>query len=159
MRRKTKRNGRQFISRKGVTKRQRRMLDDLFAGVSSEEEIIEKNNISRRIYERWLADENFVTEFHRRLQRARRQGELFIARYSSSAAIKLIELIESNNPETARKACIDVITLMRPKADKLSPIELEQKNTLRLGCEQAESSAELPPELTSRLLAALSEEK
>jgi hypothetical protein len=152
MRRKTKRNGRRLISRKGVSKRQRMMLDDLFGGVSSEEEIIEKHKIRRRIYERWLADENFVTEFQRRLQNAYRQGELFIARYSSVAAVKLIELIESKNAETARKACIDIITLMRPKGAKTGPSEAEQKN-------QVESPAELQPEVAGRLLAAISAEK
>jgi hypothetical protein len=150
MSKKIKRQKRHHRTYCRITRRQRGMLDDLFAGTGSEEDIIEKKKISRYMYERWLADENFVAEFQRRLQRARRQGELFIARYSSVAAVKLIELIESKNAETARKACIDIITLMRPKASKTTP-EAEEKDE--------NSPAELPTEVASRLLAAISEKK
>lgn len=136
-----------------ITTRQREMLDDLFGGTGSEQEILEKKKISKRLYEKWLADENFVKEFQRRLQSARMQGELLIARYSSAAAIKLIELIESKNAETARKACIDIITLMRPKGAKTGPGEAEEKNT------DTPCPTELPPEVASKLLAALSAEK
>lgn len=129
-----------------LTKRQRDVLDDLFAGVSSEQEILEKHKVSKRLYDKWLAEANFASEFERRLQYARRQGELLIARYSSVAAVKLIELTESKNPETARKACLDIITLLRPDS---------AKPNADTPPENADAPIELPPELASRLLSAL----
>jgi hypothetical protein len=129
-----------------LTKRQRDVLDDLFAGVSSEQDILEKHKVSKRLYDRWLADDGFAAEFQRRLQNARRQGELLIARYSSVAAVKLIELTQSKNPETARKACLDIITVLRPDSAK-PDADTTQEN--------ADAPIELPPELAGRLLAAL----
>ncbi len=130
-----------------ITKRQRDVLDDLFTGRNNEQQVLEKHKISQRAYDRWLADTNFAAEFERRLQNARRQGELLLARYSALAAAKLIELTQSQTQETARKACLDIITLLRPDpAKSLSDAP---------ACGELIESTELPPELASRLLSAL----
>ena len=129
---------------KQLTKRQIAVIDDLFAGVDNEQRILKKHKVKRRLYENWMSDENFIAEFERRLQSARRQGDLILARFASVAAAKLVELTGSENQETARKACLDIINLLRPNSQ---PISAEQVET--------EQTQELPPELASRLLEAL----
>jgi hypothetical protein len=129
-----------------ITKKQRDVLDDLFAGVSDEQDILEKHKVNKRLYDKWLAEGNFAAEFERRLNAARRQSDLIIARCATVAASKLVHLTESKNPETARKACLDIITLLRPDSDK-SNTGSPQEN--------ADAPADLPPELAGRLLAAL----
>ena len=130
---------------KPLTKKQLSVIDDLFAGELDEREIFEKHRINKRVYDKWLADENFANEFDRRVKSAHRQGELIISRYASIAAMKLVNLTESANPETARKACLDVINCLRQNNQ---PSPAEQAS-------EAEQPPDLPPELASRLLAAL----
>ena len=129
---------------KHLTRKQRDLIDDLFAGVDDEQQILKRHKVKRRLYENWMSDKIFIAEFERRLDSARRQGDLILARFASVAAAKLVELTESENQETARKACLDIINLLRP-------------NSLPGPAEQVESeqTQELTPELSSRLLAAL----
>jgi len=129
---------------KNLTKKQRAVIDDLFAGVEDEKQILEKHKVSRRVFDKWLADENFKEEFERRQDYARRQSELIIVRYATFAAAKLVQLTESANQETARKACLDIINLLRPNSES-KPAEQDQ----------AEQLPDLPPELASRLLTVL----
>jgi hypothetical protein len=129
---------------KQLTKKQFAVIDDLFAGELDEQQVFEKHRINKRVYDKWQAEENFAGEFDRRLKSAHRQGELIIARFATVAALKLVELTSSENQETSRKACLDVINYLRQKAEP-SPDEQPE----------AEKLPDLPPELASRLLAAL----
>lgn len=131
-----------------LTAKQRAVLDDLFAVELDEQQTLAKNKINRRTYDKWLADENFSAEFERRLKSAHQQSDLIIARYATIAAAKLVQLTESENQETARKACLDVINYLRQNSP---PSPAEQPET--------EPIPDLPPELASRLLAALAESK
>lgn len=128
-----------------LTKKQRAVIDDLFAGQLDEQQILDTHKVARRVYEKWLTDRIFTEQFEHRLRSARRQGELIIARYSPVAAAKLVQLTESENQETARKACLDVINYIKPNI-KPEPAE-------------AELPPQLPPELACRLLAALANAK
>jgi hypothetical protein len=130
-----------------ITKKQRAVLEDLFAGEIEEQEVFEKLRISRRTYEKWLANDNFAAEFDRRIKSAHRESELVIARYASIAAMKLINLTESKNEETSRKACLDVIDYLRQKAE---PVPKDKPENEKL--------PDLSPELADRLLAALAQE-
>jgi cell envelope opacity-associated protein A len=127
-----------------LTARQLSVIDDLFAGELEEQQVFEKHKIDRRTYDKWLAEENFASEFDRRIKSAHRHGELIIARFANVAAVKLVALTESANPETARKACLDVISYLRQKVE---PVPDDQPEAGKL--------PDLPPELASRLLAAL----
>ena len=129
-----------------LTKKQLVVIEDLFAGELDEQKILEKHKVNRRLYDKWLADENFTEEFERRLKLAHRQSELIIARYATVAAAKLVQLTESENQETARKACLDIINYLRPGATTTSVSEEKP---------EGERLPELPPELAGRLLAAL----
>jgi hypothetical protein len=116
----------------------------LFAGQIDEQQVLDKHKINKRLYDKWLADANFTEEFERRLKLAHRQSELIIAKFATVAAAKLVQLTESENQETARKACLDIINCLRPNPE---PKPDEQP--------EDEQASELPPELASRLLAAL----
>jgi hypothetical protein len=129
---------------KGITRKQLAVIDDLFAGELEEQQVFEKHRINKRVYDKWLTEENFAGEFDRRIKSAHRQGELIIARFANVAAVKLVALTESANPETARKACLDVINYLRQN-NQPSPAEQTEN----------EQPPDLPPELASRLLAAL----
>lgn len=131
---------------KMITKKQLAVIEDLFAGEASEQQVLDKHKVGRRVYEKWQTDEFFLREFELRLQRERRQSEMIIARYATVAAAKLVQLTESQNPETARKACLDIINFLRPNAGLKPPEQADAKQP-----------PDLPPELASRLLAALAE--
>ena len=98
---------------KGITRKQLAVIEDLFAGELDEQQVFEKHRINKRVYDKWLTEENFAGEFDRRVKSAHRQSELIIARFATVAAAKLVQLTESTNPETARKACLDVINYLR----------------------------------------------
>jgi hypothetical protein len=129
---------------KKITKKQRAVIEDLFEGEADEQQVLDGHKVSRRLYEKWQTDEFFLRAFDARLQRQRRQSEMIIARYATVAAAKLVELTESQNPETARKACLDIINLLRPNTELISPDPAD-----------AEQLPELSPELAGKLLAVL----
>jgi hypothetical protein len=129
---------------KQLTKKQREVIEDLFAGELDEQQVFEKHRINKRVYDKWLTEGNFASAFDWRVKSAHRQSELIIARFATVAAAKLVQLTESENQETSRKACLDVINYLRQKAEPNSDDQPE-----------AEKLPDLPPELASRLLAAL----
>jgi hypothetical protein len=129
-----------------ITKKQRAVIEDLFASEANEQQVLDKHKVSQKIYQKWQTDEFFLREFELRLKQERRQSDLIIARYATFAAAKLVQLTESANQETARKACLDIITLLRPpQKQPVSPDDDDSANP----------PPELAPELASRLLTAL----
>lgn len=141
-----------MAKRKQLSKRQLAVIDDLFGGELDEQAVLDKHKVSRNVYNRWLADENFCAEFERRIDSARRQGELIIAKYASLAAAKLVQLTESKSQETARKACLDIISLP-PAAAKKPQASSETEPA------GEQEQPQLSDQTVSRLLAALAEEK
>jgi len=138
-----------------LTKRQVGVIDDLFGAELDERAILEKHKVSRNVYNKWLADERFKAEIARRVTSARLQSEALIARYSLSAAARLVQLIESEKEETSRRACLDIISLPNTKACPPGRHGKVQKGDFK-ALEQAKA---LPPRIASKLLAALAEEK
>jgi len=138
--------------RKGLSEKQSAVMDDLFDGRFDEEAVLKKHRVSRNIYKKWLRDERFCAEFDRRIAWLNRQSEALIAKYASLAAAKLVQLTDSEKDETARKACLDIISLpkgagrRKQKAAKQEPAK-------------AKAATELSDETASRLLAALAEEE
>ena len=132
-----------------LSRRQLIVLDDLFNSDLDEQEVLDKHKVRRRTYERWAADELFMERFGQYVEGVRRRSEFLMAKYRLLAAAKLVELTTSERAETARKACLDIISLPKSEsrqnrgADKADEKEAEQ----------------LPPEVASKLLAALAETK
>ena len=135
---------------KKLTKKQLAVIDDLFSGELDEQVILDKYKVRRNVYNRWLADGLFTSEFDRRIMSAHRQSAALIAKYAPLAAAKLVQLTESEKEETARKACMDIISL---------PALLD-KRIVRPG-ELQTTETQLPQQLTEqaagRLLAALAQ--
>ena len=137
---------------KQLRKRQLAVIDDLFGGDFSEQEVLAKHKLSRNVYNKWLSDEQFCAELARRVANARLQSEVLIARYSLLAAAKLVQLTESAKEETSRKACLDIISLPKVAAKKAETPDKAKKDS--------DKQVELLPGKTARrLLAALAEEK
>jgi hypothetical protein len=136
-----------------ISKRQLAVIEDLFAGEIDEQAVLDKYRVSRRLYNKWLADSNFTGEFDRRIDAAFRQSAVLIARYAPLAAAKLVQLTESDNDETARKACLDIISMPLLSGARKPPAKGVP--------EPAESppQSELSDQTASRLLSALAEEK
>ncbi len=132
--------------KKLLSKKQLAILDDLFTGQLDEQNVTEKHNINRKLWRKWQSDQDFIAEFERRIAALNRQSKVIIARYASLAAAKLVQLTDSRNQETARKACLDIISFPKLSA-KISD---QQPKTNR-----STKSEQLPPETASRLLEAL----
>ncbi len=99
------------MSTQFLSKKQLQLLEDLFTGQMSEQEVLNKYKVSRYIYTRWLNDKNFIEYFYQRIKGFSMQSGLIVSRYAPVAAARLVELTESDKDETARKACLDVILM------------------------------------------------
>jgi hypothetical protein len=133
--------------------RQFAVIDELFNG-DDEQAVLDKHKVSRRLYNKWLADSNFTGEFDRRIDAAYRQSAVLIARYAPLAAAKLVQLTESDKEETARRACLDIISMHASRESR------DDGRGTKDETESAESSpqSELSDQTASKLLSALAEE-
>ena len=138
--------------KKQLKKRQLAVIDDMFSGELDEQSVLAKHKVSRDVYNKWLADADFAEEFDRRIASAHRQSELIIARYAPLAAAKLVQLTESENQETARKACLDIISFPKIAAKEAERPDKTKKDS-------GNPAEQLPEATVSKLLAALAKEK
>ncbi|MFH1716114.1 MAG: hypothetical protein ABIF19_02080, partial [Planctomycetota bacterium] len=119
-------------------------------GEQSEQDVLKKCKVSRKLYGRWLADEAFTAELDRRMAEAYRRSALLIARHAPAAAESLLKLTKCKKEETARKACLDIISMPNagspggpgPATDTTSPTD----------------PPKLSPETAGKLLAVLAAE-
>lgn len=135
---------------KKPNKRQLAVLDDLFSSDLSAEQVLEKHRVSQNLYSRWQSDDSYIAELDRRIELLGRNSRLLIAKYSSLAAAKLIALTDSANQETARKACLDIISLLKDENQKTSPDSDEP---------QPGTMPEIAPALAEKLLATIAEQR
>jgi len=138
--------------KKQLTKRQLAVIDDLLSGELDEQAALDKHKVSRNIYNKWLADEQFSEQLRERITSSHRQSELIVARYAPLAAAKLVELTESQNPETARKACLDIMSLPPAATKKIQATSASEPAGEQEG-------QQLSDETVSRLLAVLAEQE
>ena len=133
-----------------LSKKQRGVLIDLFSGKFTIQEVLDRRKVTRRTYFRWHAQQYFAAEFKRLLNLARSEHQLVFARYASDIATKLVSLATADKEETARRACMDVIANHLRKAKSTDDAKDKSPN---------EQLPEIPPDVASRLLAALASEK
>ncbi len=93
-----------------LSKRQKGVLYDLFSGKFTLEDVLKKRKVSRRTYQRWHDEHNFSEEFHRLMDLAAIEQQLVFVRYGHDIAMKLVNLSAAEKDETARKACMGIIT-------------------------------------------------
>jgi len=141
-----------MAGRKYLSQRQLTVLDDLFNSDLDEQAVLDKHKVRRSTYDRWLADKVFAERFKQYINGLKRRGEFLIAKFSCLAAAKLVELTASDKAETARKACLDIISLSKLAADN-NPKPTEPQQATK---PQAQL---LSHQTAGRLLAALAEEK
>lgn len=143
---------------KQLTKKQLAVIEDLFSGELNEQAVLEKHKVSRNLYNQWQSDDNFVEQFDRRIAGAYRQSAALIARYAPLAAAKLIALTESDKDETARKACLDIISMPVMKANKKTQLSKEESRLAETRALPSDTK-QLSEQTVGRLLAVLAEEK
>ena len=136
-----------------LTKKQLAVIEDLFAGELDEQAILDKYRLSRKLYNQWRNDDSFAEQFEKRIINAYRQSDILIARYAPVAAAKLIQLTDSDKPETARKACLDIISMPILTAGRKARLSDEPRLA------DTQSTASLNAETAGKLLAVLAEDK
>jgi hypothetical protein len=141
-----------MVKRKKLSKKQLAVIDDLFSGELDEQAVLDRHKVNRNVYNRWQTDGLFVSEFDLRIMSARRQSAALIAKYATLAAAKLVQLTESEKEETARKACLDIISLQALLDKRMAqPNESQSEQTYPL--------QKITEQTASRLLAALAQEE
>ena len=141
-----------MAGRKYLSQRQLTVLDDLFNSDLDEQAVLDKHKVRRNTYDRWLEDKLFAERFKQYVNGLKRRSELLMAKYSCLAAAKLVELTASGKEETARKACLNIISLPSPAAK-------ETKASTEPQSSPGKQAEQLPPRTASRLLMVLAEEK
>ena len=124
------------------------VLEELFSGHLTEEDILVKHKVSREIFEKWLTEVPFRTVLQNRIDSSYLKSSVLISRYAPLAAARLISLTESDKPETARRACLDIIEMGQAKG--------KEKDTKTLFVPEKETSA-MTDEKASKILAILAE--
>jgi hypothetical protein len=125
-------------------RKQKAVINDLLNGVNKYESL-EKNRISPSRYRLWLKNKLFRQELLARFDSQKRQGKFVMARCIPHAAEILAKLIDSDKPETARKACSEIIALHTQNAE-------EQTET-----EKMSNQPKISDEKAARMLAILAE--
>ena len=135
-----------------LSAKQLAVIEDLFEGGLQEREILKKHNLSRKLYEKWLADEAFSRRLDRCVEWEYRKSAFRLARSTRDAVSNLVKLAESEKGEIARKACLDIITI---SANRLSGTNTQPGDNPA----PPPDSPPLTPETADKILAVLAEEK
>jgi hypothetical protein len=134
-----------------LIKKQLAVIEDLFSAELDEAEILKKHGVKPSLYRKWLTDEQFLEHFEQRLAQAHHSSRVLLARRALDAAKRLIELTKCDQSETARKACLDIITARNPNA--MNHVSSQEQQTTN----EDVAPAGLSPETASRILAVLAE--
>jgi hypothetical protein len=94
-----------------LTKEQLQIIDELFESSGDESTVLQKHNITFSDWQQKLADKDFADEIAARMESPKRQGQIILSKYVPFAAAKLVQLCESENQETSRKAVLDILNL------------------------------------------------
>jgi hypothetical protein len=136
---------------KPLSAKQLAVIEDLFEG-KKDQEILKKHKLSRKLYEKWLADESFNRRLDRRAEWEYRKSAFRLARSARDAVSNLMKLTESEQGETARKACIDIITISANRSAGTNATPGENPTPPL-------ESPPLSPETAGKLLAVLAEQQ
>ena len=135
---------------KALSVKQLAVIDDLFEG-KQEQAILEKHKLSRKLYDKWLADEVFTARLDSRIQWEYRKSAFKLARNAPDAASKLMELTKSKQSETARKACLDIITMQTARLAGTPAVPGDNPTP--------PDSPQFSPETAGKILAVLAEQQ
>jgi hypothetical protein len=130
-----------------LTAEQLQIIDELFESGGDEAAVLQKHNITFADWQKQLADKDFADELAARMESSKRQGRIILSKYAPYAATKLIQLCESENQETARKAALDILNLQTGRPD-ISNLKSQISDT---------KLPSLDAETASKILAVLAE--
>lgn len=128
-----------------INSRQNKVLQALAEGQTGSD-ICTQMGVRPGNLNRWMNNKLFRNELARRIEASRQMGNILLIRCMPDAAEKLAGLMKSENHETARKACVDVL-------------KLQNLLTQRKSSEAAHAPAQMDPKLAERLLKALAEDQ
>ncbi len=103
---------------KKLSSRQTNVLDCLFTGELTLNEILKKCRVSHITYYDWLSDPFFMSAFDKRVDSGRAVLTSTLSAYSQAALLALVNLTRSEKTETARKACLDIVKLVQDEKDE-----------------------------------------
>ena len=135
--------------------KQLQAIDDLFESGGDEAAVLTKHNISRKDWQKWQSDKDFNNAITARLESAKQQSRIILAKYLPIAAAKLVHLCGSDKEETARRACLDILELHKATANTANADESAEDCHSREGG----NPETLDPATASKLLAALADDK
>jgi len=135
-----------------LSKRQINVLNAMFSGDLTLNDILKSCRVSQITYYEWLSDSFFMAAFDKRIDSARAVLTSTLAAYSQAALLSLVNLTRSEKTETARKACLDIVKLVQNEKDE-QDAKFEIPNVPRLSVGQEV----LSPEQSSSILNALAE--
>jgi len=138
-----------------LTKEQLQIIDELFESGGDESTVLQKHNISFRDWQQKLAEKDFADEIAARLESSKRQGQIILSKYVPFAAAKLVQLCESENQETSRKAVLDILNLQTGRSEihpggQVSNLKSQISDT---------APPSLDPVTASKILAVLAQDK
>lgn len=128
--------------------KQKKVIQLLFEGIA-EDELFIKAAVTRRMFLTWLSQKAFVEALQSRVSAAAVRSQMIIARHCPMAVARLVNLTESTNTETARKACLDILQLTSSATPRPAELGLAGAATNKV--------APLSGAQQSRLLAALAD--
>ena len=103
---------------KKLSSRQINVLDGLFTGELTLNEILKSCRVSQITYSDWLSDPFFMSAFDKRIDSGRAVLTSTLSAYSQAALLALVNLTRSEKTETARKACLDIVKLVQDEKDE-----------------------------------------
>lgn len=134
---------------KQLSKRQLALVEDLFAGELEEQKVLDKYKVSRKLYNRWLAEPAFAELLEQCIKAVHLRSAILVARKAPEAADALFGLIRSDKGETARKACLDIIQMNAPAHSADTPDDPSGNANIH---------SPISDETAGKILAALAEE-
>jgi len=96
----------------GLNPQQLLVIDDLFERGLTELEVCQKHGLAMEKLREWSRDPDFTNEVRQRLFTPVSKAWVMLGRSAPQVAARLIELTESEKSETARKACLDILTAL-----------------------------------------------
>ena len=101
-----------------LSKRQINVLNGLFTGDLTLNDILKSCRVSQITYYDWLSDPFFMAAFDKRIDSGRAVLLSTLSAYSQAALLSLVNLTRSQKTETARKACLDIVKLVQDEKDE-----------------------------------------
>ena len=133
-------------------------MDDLFKG-GSEERALKRHKIYKGLYKKWLKEERWLKEFNWRIESLERQNRIMAAKCKPVVTAKLLGLIDSKKEHTARQACENLINLQEETEKRTTGPQVGQEPDSCFESADGQDATELRPEVASKMLALLAEEK